>query len=100
MSGSEYLFHENGYSKYDIADKTLSCGRRPDGLKLWLSVQKHGVEGYNKIANDAMYKSAYLVEKIKEQPDKFTMVNTPQATNICFSYTPPAFRGDAEYTFE
>ena len=36
MSGADYLFHETNYSKYDIADKTLSCGRRPDGLKLWL----------------------------------------------------------------
>jgi hypothetical protein len=35
-SGAEYLFHETEYSKYDIADKTLSCGRKADGFKLWL----------------------------------------------------------------
>ena len=27
-SGAEYLFHESEYSKYDIGDKTLSCGRK------------------------------------------------------------------------
>ena len=37
-SGANYLFHETDYSQYDIADKTLSCGRRPDALKLWLSL--------------------------------------------------------------
>jgi len=42
QSGADYLFHETEYSKYDIADKTLSCGRRPDGFKLWLSLQRHG----------------------------------------------------------
>lgn len=45
-SGAEYLFHESEYSKYDIGDKTLSCGRRPDGLKLWLSMKKHGIQGF------------------------------------------------------
>jgi len=99
MSGADYLFHETAYSKYDIADKTLSCGRRPDGLKLWLYLQKHGVEGLNKIANDALDKSIYMVERIRQQPDKFEMVNDPQGTNVCFWYIPPAFRGK-EYTDE
>ena len=53
-SGAEYLFHETEYSKYDIGDRTLSCGRRADGLKLWLSAKKHGIDGFRKIA-DAAY---------------------------------------------
>jgi len=35
-SGAEYLFIETEYSKYDLGDKTLSCGRRADSLKLWM----------------------------------------------------------------
>jgi len=35
-SGADYLFQESEYSMYDIADKTLSCGRKPDGFKIWL----------------------------------------------------------------
>ena len=77
MSGADYLFHETNYSKYDLADKTLSCGRRPDGLKLWLHLQRHGLTGYQKMANDAMDKAEYLVRRIREQPDKFEMVNDP-----------------------
>lgn len=96
------MFHETEYSKYDIGDKTLSCGRRADSFKLWLSLKKHGMDGFTKIANDAMEKSAYITKQIRAQPDKFEMVNDPMSVNICFWYTPPAFRGEgaSKYTDE
>ena len=101
-SGASYLFHETEYSKYDIGDKTLSCGRRADSFKLWLSMKKHGMEGFVRFADYAMEKSIYITKRIKEQPDKFEMVNEPMGVNICFWYNPPAFRGDkkSEYTDE
>jgi glutamate/tyrosine decarboxylase-like PLP-dependent enzyme len=58
-SGAEYLFHESEYSKYDIGDKT-SCGRKGDGLKIWLNLKKHGINGMKKFADDAMEKSQYI----------------------------------------
>ena len=64
-SGADYLFHETEYSRYDIGDSTLSCGRKPDGFKLWLSMKKHGLSGFNKIANDAMDKAQYITKQIK-----------------------------------
>lgn len=100
-SGAEYLFHETEYSKYDIGDKTLSCGRRADSLKLWLSMKKHGLDGFRDIADAALKKTDHIVDLIKAQPDKFEMVNDPMGTNICFWYTPPAFRNDpSSYTDE
>lgn len=101
-SGASYLFHETEYSKYDIGDKTLSCGRRADSFKLWLSMKKHGMDGFVRIADYAMEKSIYITKRIREQPDKFEMVNDPMGVNICFWYFPPAFRGDkkSEYTDE
>jgi len=65
-SGAEYLFHETEYSQYDIGDKTLSCGRRADGFKLWLSAKKHGIEGFRKIADAAYDKTMYITKLIKE----------------------------------
>ena len=44
-SGASYLFHESEYSKYDVSDKTLSCGRHADSLKLWLTFKRHGMTG-------------------------------------------------------
>jgi glutamate/tyrosine decarboxylase-like PLP-dependent enzyme len=98
-SGATYLFQDSEYSKYDIGDLTLSCGRKPDGLKLWLYLKRYGLDGMAKIADEAMEKSAYITKRIIEQPDKFEMINEPMGTNICFSYTPPCYRG-REYSNE
>merc|ERR1712070_1359566 len=86
-SGADYLFHETEYSKYDIGDKTLSCGRKPDGLKIWLYMKKHGLDGFRKIANEALEKAATMTQLVKDMPDKFEMINEPMGTNVCFSYT-------------
>merc|ERR1712086_784418 len=83
-SGAEYLFHETEYSKYDIGDKTLSCGRKADSFKLWLSTKKHGINGYKKIADAAFDKTMHITQLIKEQPEKFEMVNEPVGANTCF----------------
>ena len=98
-SGAEYLFLDTPWGKYDLADKTLACGRKADSLKVWMLMKKFGMNGLAKIADDSMMKAKYITEKIKAQPDKFEMVNDPMACNVCFSYTPPAFRGK-EYSFE
>ena len=57
------------------------------------------MNGLAKIADDSIAKAKYITAQIEAQPDKFEMINKPMATNVCFSYTPPAFRGK-EYTFE
>jgi len=90
-SGADYLFHESEYSSYDLGDKTLSCGRHADGLKLWLSMQRHGFEGYRKIANSALKKAEYITQQIKERDD-FKLVREPAAVNVCCWYIPPYFR--------
>lgn len=95
-SGAEYLFHETEYSKYDIGDKTLSCGRRADSLALWLCTKRQGINGFKKLADAAYDKTMYITRLIKEQSDKFEMVNEPVGTNTCFWYTPPYFRKGAE----
>ena len=99
-SGAEYLFHESEYSRYDIGDKTLSCGRRPDGLKLWLSMKKHGMQGFKNIANGARDKADYITQRIKEQSDKFQLVREPFAFNVNFWYTPEKYRKGAIYEKE
>ena len=63
-SGAEYLFQETEYSKYDIGDNTLSCGRHPDGLKVWLTFKRHGLDGLAEIADKAIEKAKYITEKI------------------------------------
>lgn len=100
-SSAEYLFHDTEYTKFDLADKTLSCGRKPDAFKLWLSLQRYGIQGFSDMANQALEKARYLTAQVKNRPGAFTMMNEPMGANVCFAYTPPAFRGEGvEYTFD
>lgn len=62
-------------------------------------MKRHGLKEMTRIADFALEKSEYVTKLIKEQPDKFEMVNDPMGTNVCFWYTPPAFR-NAPYTDE
>jgi hypothetical protein len=51
------------------------------------------------MANQAMEKARYLTAQVKKRPGAFEMINEPMGVNVCFSYTPPAFRGEGvEYT--
>ena len=59
-SGAEYLFHKTEYSQYDLGDKTLLCGRRGDALKLWMCMQRHGVDGFREKAQYCYEKSMYI----------------------------------------
>ena len=61
-------------------------------------LQRYGLDGMEKIADDAIEKSKYLIEKIKMNPDKFELINHPMGTNVCYSYIPPNFRGK-EYNY-
>ena len=36
--GAAYLFQPDKlHAEYDLGDKTIQCGRRPDAFKLWLA---------------------------------------------------------------
>ena len=98
-SGASYLFHEADYTKHDIADKTLQCGRNADSLKLWMTLKKHGIKGLAQYADHAMEKTEYFTKLVKSQPEKYELVIEPRGPNICFWYVPPAFRGK-QYTFD
>ena len=37
-SGAAYLFQPDKlHAEFDLGDKTIQCGRRPDAYKLWLA---------------------------------------------------------------
>ena len=41
-SGAAYLFQPDKLNaEYDLGDKTIQCGRRPDAFKLWLAWKVH-----------------------------------------------------------
>ena len=53
------------------------------------------MSGFEKQINHLMDLTAYQVEKIKSQPDKFYLiVPEPECTNVCFWYIPARLRSE------
>ena len=99
-SGAEYLFVDSPTAEYDIGDKSLNCGRRADGIKLYLTLKKHGLDGVKEIANKSLNLSRYITDQFIAHPN-FEMVHEPMGTNICFWYIPPYYKANpSEWTDE
>ena len=114
---ADYLFQtDKCYDVcYDTGDKAIQCGRHNDIFKLWLqwrarvsrltslfcqlrlgpSLCYQGMSGFEKQINHLMDLTAYQVDKIKSQPDKFYLiVPEPECTNVCFWYIPTRLRSE------
>ncbi|RYP21902.1 hypothetical protein DL765_001978 [Monosporascus sp. GIB2] len=92
-----YLFHAGvaggegaGASEpWDLADLTLQCGRRGDGLKLALAWVYYGAAGFGAQVDRAFDTAAYLATLVQESPD-FDLLssNPPPCLQVCFYYAP------------
>lgn len=92
-SASEYLFHDHPDSAYDLGDKTLQCGRKPDAFKLWLGWRRHGLRGFERRVDRAFARAADLVRLVRARPGRFlAVVDDPQGLNVCFWFVPPSAR--------
>lgn len=49
-SNATYLFHKSDTSAYDLSDKSICCGRRPDSYKCWMMLKRYGINGFKDIA--------------------------------------------------
>jgi len=92
---ADYLFQtDKSYDVcYDTGDKVIQCGRHNDIFKFWLMWRAKGTEGFEKQMNRLMDLTAYQVKKMKEQPEKFYLLNDePECTNVCYWYVPERLR--------
>jgi len=92
---ADYLFQtDKSYDVcYDTGDKVIQCGRHNDIFKFWLMWRARGTEGFEKQMNRLMDLTAYQVKKMKEQPEKFYLLNDePECTNVCYWYVPERLR--------
>ena len=84
---ADYLFHDDGSARWNLGDMSLQCGRRVDALKLWLSWQATGDEGYEQRIDHLFDLAQQLKERVLARPG-FRLVREPQSTNVCFRYLP------------
>ena len=83
----EYLFHGHDDARFDLGRLSLQCGRRVDGLKLWLAWQCYGDEGWaEKI--DKMFRLTQFAQKQVEKRENLVLVSPAISLNLCFQYVP------------
>jgi len=85
---ADYIYHEHDHSDYDTGPASLSCGRRVDSLKLWLSWNFWGEEGYRKRVEKCMDLAAYATEKVVNHENLELMFAT-ETLNVNFRFIPP-----------
>lgn len=103
-SNAEYLFHRHADSDYDLGDKTLQCGRKPDAFKLWLAWRRYGLAGFEARVDRAFANARELHAMARERRGRFETVldcadEPHESANVCFWFVPPSARalaGEAE----
>ncbi|XP_064590712.1 cysteine sulfinic acid decarboxylase-like [Zonotrichia leucophrys gambelii] len=92
--GASYLFQRDKF--YDVSldtgDKSPQCGRRADGLKLWILWKAVGTRGLAQRVERAFAASRYLLEQVKRR-EGFQLVMEPEFINLCFWFIPPSLWG-------
>ncbi|NXY11873.1 CSAD decarboxylase, partial [Pteruthius melanotis] len=92
--GASYLFQRDKFYNVslDTGDKSPQCGRRADGLKLWILWKAVGSRGLGWRVERAFAATRYLLEQVKRR-EGFQLVMEPEFINLCFWFIPPSLRG-------
>jgi len=92
---ADYLFQRDKHYdvSYDTGDKVIQCGRHNDIFKFWLMWRARGTDGFEKQMERLIELTAYQVAQMKEQKEKFYLLNDePECTNVIFWYVPERLR--------
>ena len=88
-----YLFHSHEHSEFDLGEKTIQCGRRPDVLKLWMSWKYFGTKGFTERIEKAVDNAAYITKLIAtDRKDRNFLVFNTVYLNVCWYYIPPSMQ--------
>ena len=74
---------EDGYT--NLVDKSLQTTRRFDALKVWMSFQARGKDGWSKIITSSMENARSLYSIIK-QNENFELITEPEISSVVFRY--------------
>jgi glutamate/tyrosine decarboxylase-like PLP-dependent enzyme len=81
---ADYLFHDNDYD-FDLGQKSLQGGRRPEALKLWLSMKYEGEKGFSDRIDNLRNKTKTFTSYIKNSPH-FELFQEPDSIIVNFRY--------------
>lgn len=83
---ASYLFHDHE-TEFNLGQKSLHCGRRPEALKFWLSWQAYGREGLSQRVQQMVKAAHDFAAQVKAHPD-CELLCWPEAPIVCFQYRP------------
>lgn len=79
-----YLFHEDAYD-FDLGQKSLRGGRRPDAFKLWLQWKHIGDKGLAAHVEKLRDAAIFLAETVKKTKE-LKLYQEPQSGIVLFRY--------------
>ena len=88
---------EDGYT--NLVGKSMQTTRRFDALKVWLSFQVRGQQGWDKIITTCIDNAQYLYKKITSS-SSFETVTKPEISSVVFRFIPKLNRDSEEYVNE
>lgn len=83
---ASYLFHDDE-TQFNLGQKSLHCGRRPEAFKFWLTWQAYGRQGLQQRVENMLSGAQALAEAVKAHPH-CELLCEPEAPIVCFQYQP------------
>jgi L-2,4-diaminobutyrate decarboxylase len=72
---------------WDLGPRSFLCSRRGDVLKLWVALERYGLDGLAALYAHVCDVATHLHARLDAHPD-FTPCHVPQSNILCFAYTP------------
>ncbi|MEL6856499.1 MAG: pyridoxal-dependent decarboxylase, partial [Cyanobacteria bacterium J06607_13] len=84
---TDYIFHTSEATPVDLGPATMHCGRRVDGVKLWLAWQHMGDRGWQTMI-ERYFSLAARAEATIRAHRSLAMTFPRESVNLCFQYLP------------
>ncbi len=82
---TDYIYHDNDISNYNLGKQSVQCGRRVDALKVWLAWKFFGDKGYEARINKMFDLADYAKQKVISN-DNLKLLAERQSLTVCFRF--------------
>ena len=78
-----YLFHQRG--EPDQGTRSFLCSHRTDSIKLWIGLQRYGVEGIGALYDRLCETTQAMWKNLRDRP-RFHALHEPESNILCFRW--------------
>jgi L-2,4-diaminobutyrate decarboxylase len=88
-----YLFHQR--DEPDQGTRSFLCSHRADSIKLWIALQRYGVDGIGALYEGLCDTTAAMAKLVREHP-AFESIHDPESNILCFRWAGDRSRSDEQ----